>query len=184
MLESKPYTLRVGKMEEVLTFFPDNTFHSCVTDPPYGYRFMAARWDYDVPSISQWQQAYRVLRPGGYLVAFAGPRTYHRIAINIEDAGFEIRDQIFWVFASGFPKSHNLDGDFEGYGTALKPAHEPILIARKPLDGTVKENMSKWGTGAINIKDSLIQGGGPWLYGNQPGQITPMERHAENVEGG
>lgn len=190
---SLPFTIRVGRCEDILLEYPDNHFHSCVTDPPYGLKFMGSRWDYQVPSADQWKQAYRVLRPGAYLLAFGGPRTYHRLTSNIEDAGFEIRDQIFWVFSSGFPKSLNLDGEFDGWGTALKPAHEPILVARKPLDGTVYQNMTKWGTGAINIKKSLVQGAEPWLYGNQPklngaryqpGQITPAERFAENVSGG
>lgn len=93
------------------------------------------------------REALRVLKPGGYLLSFASPRTYHRMAAGIEDAGFEIRDQIMWVFGSGFPKSHN--GDWGG--TALKPAHEPIVVARKPLVGTVAQNVLKHGTGALNI---------------------------------
>ena len=138
------------------------------------------------------EHVYRVLKPGGHLLVFASPRTYHRMVCGIEEAGFEIRDQIFWVFASGFPKSHNLENEFDGWGTALKPAHEPILVARKPLIGTVKQNMDQYGTGAVNIKDSLIPGE-PWFYGNQPklngarytpGQLTPLERHAENITGG
>lgn len=97
------------------------------------------------------KQTYRVMKPGAYLVAFCSTRTYHRMVAGIEDAGFEIRDQLAWVFGSGFPKSHNLDGEFEGWGTALKPAWEPIVLARKPLDGTVAANVRKHGTGALNI---------------------------------
>jgi DNA modification methylase len=101
-------------------------------------------------------EMWRVLKPGGYLLAFGGSRTYHRICCAIEDAGFEIRDQIMWIYGSGFPKSHNLDGEREGWGTALKPAHEPIVVARKPLEGTVAANVLKWGTGAINIDGCRI----------------------------
>lgn len=94
------------------------------------------------------QKAFKALKPGGYLLCFASPRTYHRMCVGIEDAGFEIRDQIMWVFGSGFPKNLNL-GD--GLGTALKPAHEPIVVARKPFKGTVRDNLIQHGTGAINI---------------------------------
>lgn len=97
------------------------------------------------------REALRVLKPGGHLLSFSSARTYHHMATGIEAAGFEIRDQIMWVFGSGFPKSHNLTGEHEGWGTALKPAHEPICVARKPLIGTVAENVLAHGTGAINI---------------------------------
>jgi len=92
-----------------------------ITDPPYGISFMGKRWDYEVPSVEIWREANRVLKNGGYLLSFSSAKTYHRIAINIEDAGFEIRDQIMWIYGSGFPKSK----------TNLKPAHEPICVARK-----------------------------------------------------
>ncbi|WEV89998.1 adenine-specific methyltransferase [Pseudomonas phage PotUPM1] len=101
-------------------------------------------------------EAFRVLKPGGHLLSFASPRTYHHMAAGIEMAGFEIRDQIMWVFGSGFPKSHNLAGEYEGWGTALKPAHEPICMARKPLAGTVVANVLEHGTGALNIDGCRI----------------------------
>lgn len=97
------------------------------------------------------REVYRVLKPGGHLLVCGAPRSYHRMASGVEDAGFEIRDCIMWVFGSGFPKSHNLDGDWDGWGTALKPAWEPIIVARKPFAGTVAANMAGHGTGAINI---------------------------------
>lgn len=96
-------------------------------------------------------ECLRVLRPGGHLVAFGGTRTYHRLACGIEDAGFEVRDSLHWVYGSGFPKSKNLDGEHKGWGTALKPAHEPIVLARKPLTGTVAANVLVHGAGALNI---------------------------------
>lgn len=102
-------------------------------------------------------ELYRVLKPGGYLLAFGGTRTYHRLAAGIEDAGFEIRDCLAWIFGSGFPKSHNLDGDREGWGTALKPGHEPIVMARRPLIGTVAANVAAHGTGALNIDGCRIE---------------------------
>lgn len=168
----------------------DNSIDAIVTDPPYGLSFMGKKWDYDVPQVEVWQECLRVLKPGGYLLSFAGTRTQHRMAVNIEDAGFEIRDVIAWVYGSGFPKSLNIgkavdklqgkevkttyvpnhkndkygkgmgggvtdntpsDNEYNGWGTALKPALEPITVARKPIEGTVAENCLKWGVGGINI---------------------------------
>lgn len=134
---------------------PENSVDAVVTDPPYGLKFMGKKWDYDVPKKEMWLEVLRVLKPGGHLLSFGGTRTYHRLACSIEDAGFEIRDQIQWLYGSGFPKSHNI-GD--GRGTALKPANEPIVLARKPLEKglTVAENVIKWGCGALNIDGSRI----------------------------
>ena len=198
-----------GDCLDRLREMPDNSVDSIVTDPPYGLAFMGKRWDYDVPLVEVWAECLRVLKPGGHLLAFAGTRTQHRMAVRIEDAGFEIRDMIAWVYGSGFPKSLDVskaidkaagaereivglkrygDGqtygeraaagrfgggimgepaargpDYEtapateaaaqwrGWGTALKPALEPITVARKPLVGTVAANVLEWGTGALNI---------------------------------
>lgn len=136
------YNLHHGNCLDVLKTFQDNSVDSIVTDPPYGISFMGKTWDYDVPSVDIWIECLRVLKPGGYLLAFAGTKTQHRMAINIEDAGFEIRDMIAWVYGSGFPKSSN---------AALKPAMEPITMARKPLIGSVAKNVLAYGTGALNI---------------------------------
>ena len=201
-----------GDCLEILKTLPDNSVDAVITDPPYGLSFMGKKWDYDVPSVEIWQECLRVLKHGGYLLSFAGTRTQHRMACNIEDAGFEIRDMIAWVYGSGFPKSRNIGKDvektnvgglknlkqigtkkgikcetgtkgysyskeyvagvcmggkqisgdipvyeinneWEGWGTALKPALEPITVARKPLEKglTVAENCLKWGVGGINI---------------------------------
>jgi hypothetical protein len=145
------YQLHLGDCLDVLATLPDNSVDSIVTDPPYGLSFMGKKWDYDVPSVAVWEQCLRVLKPGGHLLAFAGTRTQHRMACRIEDAGFEIRDMIAWVYGSGFPKSHNLEGDHKGWGTALKPAMEPITMARKPFSSTVAANVIQYGTGAINV---------------------------------
>lgn len=149
-----------GDCLEVLRTLPDNSVDAVVTDPPYGLSFMGKRWDYDVPSVDVWAECMRVLKPGGHLLAFAGTRTQHRMAVRIEDAGFEIRDMIAWVYGSGFPKSRNLSGDWQGWGTALKPALEPITVARKPLGGTVAENVLTHGTGALNIDGCRVGTGG------------------------
>jgi DNA modification methylase len=191
-----------GDNIQVLKTLPDNSVDSVVTDPPYGLKFMGKQWDYDVPSVELWKECYRVLKPGGYLLSFGSSRTYHRMAVKVEDAGFEIRDQIMWVYGSGFPKSHNVglsidkllghpdrghriatasrthpDGTFEpngekllpyetkseeakpfeGFGTALKPAHEPIVMARKPFKESVAKNVLKWNTGGINIDDCRVE---------------------------
>ena len=97
-----------GNNLEVLKQIPDNTFDSVVTDPPYGISFMGKKWDYDVPSVETWQEVFRVLKPGGHMLVACGTRTQHRMAVNIEDAGFEIRDIVAWVYGSGFPKSMNI----------------------------------------------------------------------------
>lgn len=141
-----------------LKAMPDNSVDSVVTDPPYGLSFMGKRWDYDVPSEAIWKECLRVLKPGGHLLAFAGTRTQHRMAVRIEDAGFEIRDMIAWVYGSGFPKSHNLADNWKGWGTALKPALEPITLARKPLIGTVAANVLEHGTGALNVDGCRVSG--------------------------
>jgi len=183
----------------------DNSIDSIVTDPPYGLSFMGKKWDYEVPSVEVWKECLRVLKPGGHLLSFAGSRTYHRIAVNIEDAGFDIRDQIMWIYGSGFPKSLNIgkavdklqgnvredlgemeqpasnkaggnslnmskmgmpdtarisegNSAYEGLGTALKPAHEPIVVARKPIsEKNIALNVLKWGTAGINIDGCRIE---------------------------
>ena len=227
-LAEKYITVMPGDCIGVLATLPDNSFDSCVTDPPYhltsivkrfgGHNaapaqfgkdgayarasagFMGKQWDGGdiAQSVELWTQVYRVLKPGAHLLAFGGTRTYHRMACAIEDAGFEIRDCIQWLYGSGFPKSHsvsvaidkssgigprgkafNMKGDggreeelaangreflppyephtdsarqWQGWGTALKPACEPIVLARKPLsEKTVAANVLKWGTGAINV---------------------------------
>lgn len=146
------YRIEHGDCLDVLRGMADCSVDSIVTDPPYGLNFMGKRWDYDVPSTEVWAECLRVLKPGGHLLAFAGTRTQHRMALRIEDAGFEIRDMIAWVYGSGFPKSHN----GEWGGTALKPALEPITMARKPLLGTVESNWREHGTGALNIEGCRI----------------------------
>lgn len=144
-----------GDCLEELDWIPNNSIDSIVTDPPYGLSFMGKKWDSDVPSVDIWRECLRVLKPGGHVLSFAGTRTYHRMAVAIEDAGFEIRDQIGWVYGSGFPKSHN----GEWGGTALKPAWEPIVLARKPLIGTVEANWQEHGTGGLNIDGCRVGDG-------------------------
>ncbi|HEI8943086.1 DNA-methyltransferase [Citrobacter freundii] len=183
------YQLHVGRCEDVLKALPDNSVDAIVTDPPYGLSFMNHKWDYDVPTVEQWQECLRVLKPGGHLLAFGGSRTYHRLVVNAEDAGFEIRDQILWIYGSGFPKSHNLNGDFDGWGTALKPAHEPIVMARKPFKNTVSANMAEHGTGAININacriptDEALNGGAGGLLSHKRDGTEPVADYEQAPEG-
>jgi len=201
-----------GDCLDVMRGMPDNSVDAVVTDPPYGLSFMGKRWDCDVPAVEVWAECLRLLKPGGHLLAFAGTRTQHRMAVRIEDAGFEIRDMIAWVYGSGFPKSldvskaidkaagaerevvgkslRHVSGkpeqrtaglhgtstfaesvgmgayvtapatdaarQWQGWGTALKPAMEPITVARKPLVGTVAENVLAHGTGGINVDGCRI----------------------------
>lgn len=216
---------KLGEMEA-------NSIDAVVTDPPYGLSFMNKKWDYNVPSVEVWREVIRVLKPGGHLLSFGGTRTYHRMVVNIEDAGFEIRDQIQWLYGSGFPKSLDIskaidkqagvgreviatikkahisqantnegwarpshlneDGThkttmditapatddakkWQGFGTALKPANEPIVLARKPLEKglTVAENVLKWGVGGLNIDATRI---GTEIRKNNIKDLTAMHK--------
>ena len=231
MEKNKDFKIINGDSLKVLDTFEPNSIDAIITDPPYGLTsitkrfgkenstpckegkdgsfarltkgFMGKEWDGSgiEYNVDLWRKAYNVLKPGAYLLAFGGTRTYHRIACAIEDAGFEIRDTIMWLYGSGFPKSHNVgldidklsgmpdrghrvavanrchpDGTIEpngdrlekyegkteegkkwqGYGTALKPAYEPIIVARKPIEDTVAKNILKYGVGAINIDECRV----------------------------
>jgi|TARA_R100000049_G_C1931556_1_gene75503 site-specific DNA-methyltransferase (adenine-specific) len=151
----KNATIYHGDCMEVLESLEN--IDSCVADPPYGLSFMGKKWDYDVPKKELWERVFASMKQGAHLLSFFGSRTYHRGVIPIEDAGFDIRDQLMWLYGSGFPKSHNIgkavegNSEWEGWGTALKPAHEPIVMARKPFKGSVAENVLEHGTGGINI---------------------------------
>lgn len=214
--------IHVGDCLEVLKDIADNSIDSIVTDPPYGILFMAKRWDYDVPSVEVWRECMRVLKPGGHMLVACGTRTQHRMVVNIEDAGFEIRDVVTWLYGQGFPKSLNIGkaidkeagatrkvvgsklgtpgyslanngrtnkvyGDlhnpaaecaittpatdaakqWDGWGTALKPACEFWTLARKPLsESTVAKNVLKWGTGGINVDGCRVGS-----------EIVPQKRH-------
>lgn len=149
---------------EYIKTLEENSIDHIITDPPYDIGFMNKGWDKNsiVSNPEFWKECLRVLKPGGHLLAFSHSRTSHRQTSAIENAGFEIRDTIMWLYGSGFPKSHNVGKatgkeEWNGWGTALKPAHEPVVMARKPLEGTVVENVEKWGTGAINIDASRIE---------------------------
>lgn len=139
--------IHVGDCLSIMPTLAADSFDSIVSDPPYGLGFMGKAWDHGVPGAEFWIEALRVAKPGAFLAAFGGTRTFHRLACAIEDAGWELRDTLMWVYGSGFPKSHN----GEWGGTALKPAWEPIILARKPLSGTVEANWREHGTGALNI---------------------------------
>ena len=192
--------IQLGDCLNQMRILDKASIDSIVTDPPYGLSFMGKGWDHGVPGVEFWAEALRVAKPGAHLIAFGGTRTYHRLACAIEDAGWEIRDCVMWVYGSGFPKSHDVSkaidkaagaererirgvrsavvgatyaGDewsrefkdsvlsanpitdaarqWSGWGTALKPAWEPIIVARKPLVGTVAENVLAHGTGGINV---------------------------------
>jgi len=218
------YQIINGNNINVLKTFPDNHFDSIVTDPPYGIDFLGKSWDANTGALETYQECLRVLKPGGHILAFSAARTYHHLAVTLEQAGFEIRDQIMWIYSSGFPKSqdvgrqlhkkengkpdkqryskdvmtkegdnyrHNenkklyrilpdingdrlekshegegygyifeeiitVDNPWSGWGTALKPAHEPIALARKPIKGSIRDNVVKHGTGAINIDATRV----------------------------
>ena len=212
------YKIHIGDCLATMRAMPDHSVDSIVTDPPYELGFMGKGWDSTgiANSVEMWREALRVLKPGGHLLAFSGSRTYHRMVCAIEDAGFEIRDQIMWVYGSGFPKSLDVskaidkaagvefaskpaagvgfmgaDGpggynptinqlyrtgestdaarQWQGWGTALKPAHEPIVVARKPLIGTVAANVLRFGTGAINVDGCRVATTDTYSYPNGAG---------------
>ena len=250
--------LLLGDCLEKLKELDDNSVDSIVTDPPYGLSFMGKDWDRVKATketksqvvkglgagmkmttladniefekwVTEWSiECYRVLKPGGYMLAFGGSRMYHRLASGVENAGFEIRDQIMWVYGSGFPKSHNIgkavdkiegnerevvgdnpnhrernnnlkemlslnnptitkgNSEWEGWGTALKPAHEPIVMARKPLsEKTVADNVLEWGTGAINIDGCRVEGKPRTSHkdGNKVGNYQSEKKYGQIADG-
>lgn len=197
------YRLHCGNSLEIAKTLPENSIDTIITDPPYGLKFMGKGWDYGVPGVEFWREFLRVAKPGAMLFAFGGTRTFHRLTVAIEDAGWEIRDCMMWLYGSGFPKSHDISkaidkqADVEritiginpnsrpnakkdlysingsksfdisvpntdaakawdGWGTALKPAWEPIIIAMKPLDGTFADNAIKHGVAGLHIDAGRI----------------------------
>lgn len=154
ILGDAQWSLAHGDCRAVLSSLPESIFDSAVCDPPYELEFMGKHWDRSGVAFDPktWAAVLRVLKPGAHLLAFGGTRTYHRMTCAIEDAGFEIRDSLDWIYGTGFPKSlTHKTGMPEGQGTALKPGREPIVLARKPVVGTVAENVAQWGTGGLNI---------------------------------
>ncbi|RLC81726.1 MAG: site-specific DNA-methyltransferase [Chloroflexi bacterium] len=156
-----------GDCVEVMKTLKANSVDTVITDQPYGLSFMGKEWDKftDNEAFQEWTrlwcvEALRVLKPGGMMLCFGGTRTYHRIACGIEDAGFEIRDTMMWLYGSGFPKSYNIGKNLEGWdgwGTALKPAYEPIIVAMKPREGTYVNNAEKYGVAGLNIDGSRVK---------------------------
>ena len=147
-----------GNSLEELKKFPDNYFHSVVTDPPYGLSFMGKKWDYDVPSVEIWQEVYRVLKEGGYLLSFAGTRTQHRMAVNIEDAGFEIRDMIAWVYGSGFPKSHNIGKAVDKLEGNEREFYRKRIIPYKDKDRSVLQEKDRWNKNSMKPEFNETKG--------------------------
>ncbi len=182
---------------------PDNSIDSIVTDPPYEIGFMGKRWDATgvANNVNLWIECNRILKPGGHLLAFSSTRTYHKLASSIENAEFQIKDMIAWSYGSGFPKSLNINkaiykllghgySEYEGYGTSLKPAIEPIVLARKIIsEKTIVENVLKYGTGGINIDGCRIGDGSDKISGgcnNSKGkgntQVKFASPTAESIE--
>lgn len=158
--------LLLGDCLKLLPDAPESSVDSIITDPPYGIKFGGHKWDYDVPSVEIWKECLRVLKPGGHLLAFTSTRTQHRMCSNIEDAGFEVRDVLAWIYGSGFPKNRKLP---DGWGSALKPAMELITFARKPLIGRLSDNVEAWGTGGVNIDACRIGDGSDRTQGGKSG---------------
>jgi site-specific DNA-methyltransferase (adenine-specific) len=151
-----------GDCRDVLASLPESSVDTVICDPPYGLAFMGKEWDRQVPGPPYWQAALRVAKPGALLLAFGGTRTFHLLAAAIEDAGWEIRDCLSWLYGSGFPKSLAIDkagaGDgWKGWGTALKPAWEPIILAMRPLDGTFAENAQRHGVAGLAIDAARLR---------------------------
>lgn len=155
-----------GDVLDRLKDLPENSVDAIFCDPPYGFSFMGKRWDKATPSPEIWAEALRVLKPGGYLMAYAGDRTFHSMVSGIEEGGFEIRNMLFWMYGTGFPKAHDVakaieDADgvaapWAGYKSALKPAVEPICLAMKPMQKTYHENAEEFGLAGLNIDAARI----------------------------
>jgi hypothetical protein len=235
------WTIHHGDCREVMATLDAESVDAIVSDPPYGLSFMGKGWDHGVPGVEFWAEALRVAKPGAHLLAFGGTRTYHRLACAIEDAGWEIRDCVMWVYGSGFPKSHDVSkaidkaagaertevvgtklgrpgmardgsnqrsgfdaafgGDacgtlptditapatdaarqWSGWGTALKPAWEPIIVARKPLVGTVAENVLRYGTGGINVDGCRVEG--QWsTWRKKDGTVSEQNQDSHAIYG-
>lgn len=159
MTDRKLPTIIHADCRQAMREMAPNSIDAIVTDPPYGLSFMGEKWDHGVPGVDFWSEALRVAKPGTYMLACGGTRTFHRLGSAIEDGGWEVRDAISWLYSSGFPKSRNLHGEWEGWGTALKPAWEPLILARKPLEGNVEQNVAKHRTGVINIDSARLDMG-------------------------
>jgi DNA modification methylase len=252
--EGKGYTLYLGNSLDVLDTLADNSVDSVVTDPPYEIGFMGKGWDNTgiAFNVEIWKKVLRVLKPGGHMVAFNHSRMFHRMMVAIEDAGFEIRDTIMWLYGSGFPKSFNIGKQTEakvlfndasgrsqkllngtkveasmwthkmsyeqgaekkdysvlstnkvidveytteqgkkwkGWGTALKPSYEPIILARKPVQGSIIDNVLKWGVGGINIDEcrvgteEITQFSGKGTNGGVCHEYNQDNAHFETVNG-
>ena len=150
------YQIIQGDNRETLKTIPDNSIDAIVTDPPYGIDFLGKSWDANTGALETYQECLRVLKPGGHILAFSAARTYHHLAVTLEQAGFEIRDQIMWIYSSGFPKAQQVKG-FEGWKNGgLKPGHEPIALARKPTKLSIEKNMHLHGVGALNIDATRV----------------------------
>jgi DNA modification methylase len=186
------WELHHGDALDDLRRMEDSSADALVTDPPAGIGFMGAEWDKDKGGRGAWvawlteilRECRRVLKPGAHALVWALPRTAHWTAWAVEDAGFEVRDTIAHLFGQGFPKSHNLDGEWEGWGTALKPAREDWILARKPLCGTVAANVREWGTGALNIDGCRIGDNAPVgaTKGRFPANLTLDEEAAAALD--
>ncbi len=182
--ETDKYTIYNGDSMEMLSIIAPSSVDCIITDPPYELGFMNNKWDKQgiAFNVEFWKKCLQVLKPGGYLLAFGGSKTFHRMAVAIEDSGFEIRDMLMWLYSTGFPKGQDVglavdqlrgvpsknqyeDGthdyliaqnEWKGYNTSLKPAYEPIIMARKPVEGTVAQNVVKYGVGGVNIDETRI----------------------------
>jgi len=145
---NEKYHIQCGDNQTLLRELDENSVDLVVTDPPYGMDIAGVGWDKDVPPIETWREVLRVLKPGGWALSFCSPELYHRMATKMEDGGFQIKDQVIWMITTKMAKANK-----------LKPAHEPIAVAQKPIsEKTIKENIERWGTGTINIEDNRI----PW----------------------
>ena len=156
-----------------------NSIDTCITDPPYELGFMGKSWDKAGIAFDPdtWKQVHRVLKPGAFLLCFGGTRTFHRLTSAIEDAGFQIRDCMMWLYAQGLPKSYNLQTPpWQGWGTGLKPAWEPIVVAMKPLDGTFEENARRYDVAGLNIDGSRI---GIGKGGRRDGERAAAKRYTK-----
>lgn len=176
----KTHTLICSDNVAAMKLMPDNSIDACITDPPYGMEIAGVGWDHNVPPVDTWKEVYRVLKPGAFVLSFCAPEFYHRMAVAVEDAGFLPKDMVVWMVTTKMAKANR-----------MKPAHEPIFVAQKPLDGTIEKNFETWGCGKINTTTTRVPWDGKpptgWIKGGSQrrafgGDVAKVDKASKETE--
>lgn len=176
----KTHTLICSDNVAAMKLMPDNSIDACITDPPYGMEIAGVGWDHNVPPVDTWKEVYRILKPGAFVLSFCAPEFYHRMAVAVEDAGFLPKDMVVWMVTTKMAKANR-----------MKPAHEPIFVAQKPLEGTIEKNFEKWGCGKINTTTTRVPWDGKpptgWIKGGSQrrafgGDVAKVDKASKETE--